>query len=381
MGSSRIFSQQMRRFAAAGALLFATLVPALVPALVSAATITVRSVEMSTSAKGAQEVSYTVKFTAATANTGAFVVDFCDSPVIGTACTAPTGLDVTGVGTTDNDTVSDVTSSRVKVLLNTAAGAGQQVTVELTGITNPEETDPFYARIVTYADDTNASKYTPTDVDGTDGTYFDEGTVALATTENIGVTGSVLESMIFCASGPNGGGTSPITSGCTGTLTPPSVALGDEDGVLGTELSEGTIYSQISTNAASGAVVNLKSNTTGCGGLERAGATDECDITPVTTAGTIDEGDAKFGLKLANINNGSGTINPVADYSTTNYFMHYDEQEEVGVTSTYGDPIYNTNSKPISDGSVDLTFGANVSNDTPAGTYSATLSLIATGKF
>src|SRR5690554_5707365 len=140
MGSSRIFSQQMRRFAAAGALLFATLVPALVPALVSAATITVRSVEMSTSAKGAQEVSYTVKFTAATANTGAFVVDFCDSPVIGTACTAPTGLDVTGVGTTDNDTVSHVTSSRVKVLLNTAAGAGQQVTVELTDITNPEET-------------------------------------------------------------------------------------------------------------------------------------------------------------------------------------------------------------------------------------------------
>jgi hypothetical protein len=150
--------------------------------------------------------------------------------------------------------------------------------------------------------------------------------------------------------------------------------------VLGNALSEGTIYSQISTNASGGAVVNLKSNATGCGGLIRAGAPSECDISPITTAGAISSGAAQFGLKLANITNGSGTINPVANYNTTTYFMNYVDGN-TGVTSTYGDPIYNTDDKPVSDGSVDLTFGANVSNDTPAGTYSATLSLIATGKF
>jgi hypothetical protein len=52
-----------------------------------------------------------------------------------------------------------------------------------------------------------------------------------------------------------------------------------------------------------------------------------------------------------------------------------------GVTSTYGDSLLDTANLPVNNKNVQITFGASVSNLTPAGLYSADLSLIATGKF
>lgn len=386
MRSLKVFNQRAWCMLGAAAML---VLATFVPAIVSAAQVTERSVEMSSSTKGATGVSYTVNFTAETDNTGAFVLDVCDDALVGTACTTAggaAGFDTTAgiaVGSNgDPATVTQVDANTAKVVLDTPVDTDGTVTVELTGLTNPSAADVFYARIVTYQDGTTNYNYTDAE---TLGAYLDEGTVALSTTDGFGVSGTVEETMTFCVSGPNDGGTNPIGTDCSGTLESPDIALGDEDGVLSTSQSTGTIYSQISTNAAGGAVVNLKSDATGCGGLLREGSgtvADRCSIAPITTPSSVSTiSDAQFGLKLASLDAATGTVAASGSYNTTHFFMNYVDGDATGVTSPYGDPVYNTDSEPVDDGTANLTFGAAIDSTTPAGKYSADFSLVATGKF
>jgi hypothetical protein len=381
MNSFRILDRQVRRIVAAVVLLSATVMPALVPALVSAETVTSRSVELSSSTKDASNVTYNVHFTTVASSTGAFAIDFCTTAAIGDTCTVSSGFSTSGVSTSGAYTVSAINSNKgVKVVLDSAVNGGTAVSVDLKNIHNPTNAGVMYARIVTYTDGTapgSGGNWNYTDP-ATLGSYLDAGAVALTITDGFSVSGSVLESLTFCASAPGAGNSNPITSGCGGTLTAPNVVLGT-NGVLTTTLSEGTIYTQLSTNAAHGAVVSLKNSTTG-GGLKRVEATDS-DIKPMSTAGAFSGGDAKFGLKLGNLGATTGSIVKSGNYDTTNYYMGYASNGSTGVTSAYGDPIYNTGGNPVSDGSADLTFGANISNVTPAGNYSAALGLIATGTF
>jgi hypothetical protein len=60
--------------------------------------------------------------------------------------------------------------------------------------------------------------------------------------------------------------------------------------------------------------------------------------------------------------------------------MGYAVGDTSGITGPYGDPIYSA-AGPVNQATANLTFGANISNVTPAGNYSAALNLIATGKF
>src|SRR5690606_27959110 len=131
----------------------------------------------------------------------------------------------------------------------------------------------------------------------------------------------------------------------------------------------------------------LKSDAAGCGGLINSSKKDDCFIGPVTSAlsATFDAGDALFGLKVvadADPDSGSKSsgvfqIRPLSGYNDTTYLLNYDDEEESGVTSVFGDPILDTNGAPASNKNKKLTFGASISNDTPAGKYSANMSLIA----
>lgn len=368
-----------RIFAALG-VLTASVLSAVVPAIVSADTVTERSVALSSTAKDAAAVKYTVNFktSAAAASTGAFLVQFCDSAAIGAVCTTPSGLLTTGVTATTGGTASAIaTNTGAKVVLTAPAVASTAVSIELNGIHNPTAAGTLYARIVTYVDDTALG----TNTSAAPGTYLDSGAVALTITDGFSVSGSVLESLTFCAS------TDVIETGCTKTtgdqvLASPSLKLGT-DGVLDTALSEGLINTQISTNALSGAIVSLKSDATGCGGLIRQGTgtnAERCGIGPfynTGTAGTIAASASKFGLKLSDLAN---TAVKSGAYDTTGFFMDYPGNDTTGVTSTYGSPVYNIPG-PASDATAGLNFGANMSSTTPAGTYSAAFSLIATGKF
>jgi len=377
MRSFRIFNRRAGALFAAIGLAFATLVPA----MVSAATVTERSVALSSSAKGATGVNYNVGFKAQHASTGAVVVDFCTTPNIGTTCSTPSGFSIGTLTTPSNGhAVSKIDSNTAKVVLSSAVGVGDPVSFTLSDITNPSSVSTIYARIVTYTDDTTNFGYSAADdLDNGGGgkVHLDDGSVAISINNGFDVSGRVLETLVFCASGDS------LTLTDCSDATPASVTLGS-GGILSTTLSEGTVHTLVSTNAASGAVVNLKSNTTGCGGLSRVGAdtfANGCGITPLTTAGTIADDAAKFGLKLGSLSAVTGAINAVGSYNTSNYYMNWVSGDATGVTSPYGDPIYNTNSAPVNVGKADLTFGANISNVTPAGNYSATMNLIATGKF
>jgi len=376
MSSFRLtFSRQaVGYFIAAAAILLA----AFIPALAMAAQVTERSVALSTSSADASAATYTVNFTAPT-TAAAFVLDFCtDSPVIGEDCAAPAGFKVDTATSTTSGFVASATTSGADnqvVITGTVTGA---ISVELTGIDNPTAAGNMYARIVTF--DTNAhalayvSNPVPTGV-------RDTGSVVIPITSTIGVSGAVLESMSFCVAG------AVIDDGCdlTGN-TAPNLVLGDEitPGVYALSTStvnEGDIFAQITTNAATGAVVNLKSSAAGCGGLINSSRPSECYITPALK--TNFTSGAKFGLKFDTVGTGTGTLAAAtgSDYNASTFVLNYASNELTGVTSTYGDPFVTTSNLPANNLGIKLTFGAGAATGTPAGAYSADLSLIATGKF
>ena len=362
MNSLRISTRRAGLVFAASALAFATMIPA----LASAAAITERSIDLSSSVANTSGVDYTVNFTAA-ADAGAVVVDFCsNSPSIGTACTAPTGFSLTSATTGGGFTKNgSSTASKLIVTGTIDVSDEDEISIPITGVANPTSAGPLYARIITYTDSVGALAYDSSNVNANNpGTHIDEGAVALQITSGFVVSGAVAETLAFCASGAN-----TIATGCTSGITSPNLSLGT-NGVLDLAASEGTIYTQLSTNAVGGAVVSLKSNAVG-GGLIRPGAVTS-DITPIsdTPVASLTNGAAKFGLKLASPTG----VAPVGVYSASTYYLG------AAVTSTYGDAIYDVGT-PVSDGTAGLTFAANISNTTPAGNYSAALNLIATGKF
>ena len=356
------------------------------PGLASAATVTERSIALDNTTVNAAGVKYTVNFKTATAGTGAFLVDFCsDTPVIGESCATPTDFDTQGV-TATGGTATRVDANTIKVVLTApAANAGDEVEVELGNIHNPSVRGTMYARIVTYANDTQMNGYTDA---GSVGTHLDDGGVAISIHDTIAVSAAVLESLQFCVSA------GVIDDNCTFTTEAykaPTLKLGDPVpgstdafAIDSSKVHEGAINTQLSTNAASGATVNIKSHAT-CAGLHRAGAASNlCDIAAAGTTGTFAGGTAKFGISTGAATPGgevaaSGVLQPAGVYAASQY--RFDPSSSVGVMSPYGSLILDTDSKPANNRNMPLTFGASAANNTPAGNYSAALSLIATGKF
>jgi hypothetical protein len=380
MSSFRLFNRQKLGYLITAA---AILLGAFVPALANAADVTARSITLSSSSKDAAGASYKVEFKASGA-AGAFVVDVCnETPIYKATCTGPTGFIASAATstTTDFTDVNELDSSATnQVEVTAAAGitAGQNVSVELAGIHNPSTTGIYYARIVTFDTKTHALAYTST---GSNAGVVDNGGVAIPITDTIGVSGAVLESMTFCVSGTD------ITGpACSVGVSAPTLALGTDPGTgvksLATGvMNSGDIWTQITTNATGGAVINLKSSATGCGGLVNSSKPSDCYISPAATTGDIDPlTQAKFGVML-NTPSGTGTLQAAsATYDTSHYRLNYVDNT-AGVTSTYGDPFLNTAGSPATNMTMKLTFGASALASTPAGTYSADLGLIATGKF
>lgn len=384
MGSLGVlFDRKARYIAAAVALLLAMILPT----LVSADQITSRSVALSTASADADGVTYQVKFTPV--GTGsAFVVDFCqESPLVGDTCTAPVGFDASGATSattnfTDVDSPTSNATNSVVVTRSSAWSAAAPITVDLDNIDNPTNDGTIYARILTFSSDTVADAYTST----VPGAYTDNGGVAIPITDTTSVSGAVLETLQFCAASET------ITANCADAGdNAPVLRLGEDqgNGVVALnpgQISEGNIYTQISTNAASGAVVSLKSGTP-CGGLMRVGAAG-CDIAAALNT-AVTGNSATFGMKIvAGTDPSDNGVTPSGAYQIngsfydgTNLKFNYVAGNASGVTSTYGDQILNTNGAPANNKAMTLTFGASANNTTPAGNYANDISLIATGTF
>lgn len=384
MRSFRISSRRAGRIATTAALLVATIVPSFAPALASAAVLTDRSVALSSSAKGASGVSYNFKFVQET-DAPEVVIQFCtNSPLIGEFCDAPAGMVVTtanaGAGVT---TIRSATGSTIK--LTKTAGSTEDITI--TGITNPSGAGTVYARILTYANTTDADVYNVTNAASAVGTAVDQGSVAFAITDSVSVSGAVLETLTFCVSGGE------LTStDCATGYSAPVLTLGEDVGdgtkaLNATNVSTGSIYTKLSTNAVKGAVVSLKStagvNQPGnvpCAGLALYG-TGTCSIAAAGTTGSFIAGAGKFGVRatLPTTNDGSDNNGIIAledEYDTSDYRL--DASAAIG---TYGSPLFNTSGGYANNRNVTLTFGATAAPNTPAGKYSAAISLIATGTF
>ena len=355
-------------FASAALALSAT-----VPALVSAATVTDRSISLSDSAKGAT-AQYDVKFTAQDANTNIAHVDFCTTA--SGSCTAPTGIDTSAAAVVSGaTTAATVTGDKgIKITLSATAGIGDPVDVKVSGIVNPSAAGVFYARIATYNTDTWTDANTL-------GTHLGDGVVALEATDGFEVKGQVLETLTFCVSGPV---SNDAPANC-GAAVSPNVTLGSSGVLSDTAGTDGDVYSLIATNASKGAVVNLKSDAVGCGGLYRDGVSDttHCGIGPIfAAAAALNDSDAKFGAKLALTQPaGGGTLAAGSGWSTSQYYMPWVSGDATGVTSVYGAKVFDTNNAPTNQGSAKLSFNANSNSLVPAGNYAAKFSLIATGTF
>lgn len=379
MISFKVFNQRNGRLATLAALSVATLSQAFMPAFVSAAQIADRSVSLDSAATSATNVTYTISFDSVGA-AGAYVVEFCnDTPLIGEACTAPTGMNA---ATAASATATAVTGAANKLTVTKTIGAAATITDTFTNISNPTVDGTVYARIVTYNNATNAGNYDDENL-GTGN--IDQGSAAFAITDSIGVSGDVLESLEFCVSG------TAIANCADVAATTPTLTIGETTGsvkaLASNAFSTGTVYTRLSTNASGGAVVNLKSGAISCGGLVLT-SNGACNILPLTTAtaaATVGADTTKtgFGVKLSgNVTDAvNGELRMLGSYEATNYYMNYVAGNATGVTSVYGDSVFDTNGTQTNDLSMDLTFGATIANNTPAGRYSADLSLIATGTF
>lgn len=370
-------------------------VPALTGTVSAAGQATERKVTLSSATPGATTTTYTVSFKpTATTNVGGIVVDFCgDSPIIGsTTCTLPSNFtlgtspafsNLTGIGSGGTWTAANslqgaaaASNYQVFVLTNATAqaptGTTTPITFNITGVTNPSSTGSFYARIYTF--DTAANTTTNYTASGTTRAAspsgrLDYGGVALSTATAINVSATVQEQLTFCVSKAAPG------TACSG-LTTPDVVLGSgTPKVLGTAVSTDTAYHQITTNAVNGVSVALKNtSSTACAGLSRdAGAT--CGIAAIGAEGTLSASSGQFGLHVDNGSGGSGTVTADTDYDGASAY-----NMTTATYGTYGDPISSTTGA-VTDVNSLLTYAAAAAPATPAGVYTATHSLIATGTY
>lgn len=385
-------------------------------------------------------VNYNVTFTTSAAGpAGSMVIDFCaQSPIINDTCTAPTGMSASSATlnatatsgnvqtTTDNWSVTDGLS-QIQLYDDNVQPANahpthdmQPSTTEsftLSGITNPSAANcspadancTFYARIYTYygnAFNSGPDAYSsPTSV----GTYIDYGGIALSTTNPITVTATVQEQLTFCVSSTDAATWTPSATsqinGCSASnLAYPALTLGHGTPTLildTTAVDIGKIWTDLSTNATHGAVIDMRnSNLTctgpgGAGGLSADGGTT-CAIPPVASGASgvvpIAAGTAAFGMWCGPYAvSGAGTTGSLACTTNFNdtvhtassppiYYGMYTNGGTGGVVGPYGATVASA-SGPTYNDYLEYVFGATASLTTPAGIYNADLSLIATGTF
>lgn len=349
----------------------------------SAAQITTRSLTLLTGAGGDggsmtsgvvnHEFTFTVPSVGNT-NIGSIRFDYCTTAA-GT-CTMPTGLATDGgstalayengaTGFTLNKTVN---GSPYLTRASSAVTAGTALTYRLSNITNPStivaSQRTFFVRINTYT--------------GTDGATgpVDSGTVAASTAEQIILTGTMPESLIFCAG---------ATIGTTSTI--PDCATATAGAVSFNQLFSPTDTATATSQLAASTNATLGYNITVNGETMKSGANT---ITAMAAPATISRGTGQFGMNLKLNTVATSTIavgaeiaaasngtdlrgQPLAGYNTVDTFKF--------VT---GDSIANSQSGgagPTNAQIYTVSYIVNVPGSQSAGTYTTTLTYVCTATF
>jgi hypothetical protein len=420
-----------------------------------AAQLQFRSIQITSGVGSGLDVTYKVSFKTGGTATSSMVIDFClNDPIIGDTCSAPTGMSVTGAAidpantgnlTSGGWSITNTNAPNPRIKLAQTSGAqlaaNTQQNFNILHITNPSTIDAttkgsYYARIYTF---TSTTYGTYTNAAAAAGSGFtDYGGIALSTDAVITITARVQETLTFCVSGadPNTWTTTGDCGDTAATAAPPNVVLGhgSPTAVLDTsQIDYGNIWTQLSTNATYGAVINMHSNIP-CGGLSAdyvpgvytagpptstTASSGTCAIPAIngganTGPSQMTPGTAAFGVAINSYTPTTqagpaaiGSLTPTSPYydpahysyagnvpNTASTYFGMDNTTATGfnasfpnqssyngaVTGAFGSTVL-TSSAPVSRVDARYTFAATDSLTTPAGIYTANLSLIATGTF
>lgn len=330
-----------------------SLAPLLVAEKASADVLSPRSVEVGSSFESTI-TSYKFKFTIPTAGPlGSIELEYCSNdPFVGTACTAPTGLSLSGASLSSETGETGFSihgSSTVnKIILTRVPSpnlAFQPVEYIFDDILNQQIIDPtVFVRISTFASD-----------DAT-GTRTDSGAVAYSVTRGISVEGFVPPYLRFCVG-------LTVSLDCT-SAAGSFIQLGE---LSKTNPNTATSQFSGSTNDPGGYSTFLAGRTMTSGNKTILGLNPAQPSIP---------GTSQFGLNLvANSNpaigqnpGGIGTMTPSSDYATPNLFKFSNQVIASSPVST------NPNLLTVS-------YVVNVSNSQDPGIYSTTMTYIATAAF
>lgn len=351
---ARLISSKASFVVSALVLVFVSMQFVFAPQMALAAQVTSRSLTLGSSAPSTA-TTYTFDFTTATTATfQSFQAQICDTA--SGSCSAPSGLTTTS-STLDSTSLSgswSVNNGTAGSLRGSATGAssttsGSARQIVFGAVTNPSATNTtYYARITLYSD--NAWS-----------TPVDTGTVAASTATQITLSGTMDESLVFCT------GTSITGTNC-GTVAGSSVNFGT---FSSTSTSSGTSVMAASTNGTSGYAITVNGSTLTC---SCAGSPTIAALATQTAAST---GTAQFGANLRdnatpNIGSdpsGSGSGTYTANYGTADQyrFVTGDSVASAGAAT-------NANAFTVS-------YIVNVPGSQAAGSYSATMTYIATATF
>lgn len=309
-------------------------------------------------------------------NVGSMKFEYCTTAAAvpnGLDCDAPTGLDATAADLTTENGVSgfsvDSTTANEVVLARSSASSTTAGTVEiqLDDIVNPEDpNETFFVRITTHQS-----------LDGT-GAEEDFGTVAASTAEPIILSGTMPESLVFCT-----GGTIDFTGGVPDCSTATSGSVSFDQLFSPTDTATALSQMAASTNAGQGYAITVNgptltsgSNTIdvmddGGGGPEALVlGTSQFGMNMVENSTTTDANGDPLGLNVDPTPNATNYLGEPA--------TNYDQQDLFKFGS--GDVVSNS-----SDGTDSQIFTSsyvvNVPGSQPAGTYTTTLTYIATATF
>lgn len=273
---------------------------------VYAAELANRSVFIGTS-KASAITTHSFQFTVPTAGVlGSIQFEYCtNTPFVGTACTAPAGLNVatatiqsqigiTGFSVHGSSTANNLILTRVP-----GAVAPQAVTYVMANITNPSAVQQsVFVRVSTYA--TN---------DAT-GAQTDEGAVVFSTARQIGATAFVPPYLTFCVG-------ITVSGDCSSVLGD-KVSLGE---LSSSATKTGTSQMSAATNDVAGYVLYLSGSTLTSGNII---------VNPIGAAAASVFGTSQYGINLrANTSPsvgqnpvGPGTGSPAASFNTPNLFSY-----------------------------------------------------------
>ena len=369
-----------------GIMLFGLIAGIFFPEQVSANQITIRSLTLQAGATdGGSKPSGTVRhqFTFTLPSVGApnvGSIEFRYCTLAAGICTTPAGLSTTAttLGTSSGAVFTSAvnTTNGAPYITRTAASiaAGTSVVAQLMDVVNPSAADcpanvtapscTFFVRISSFAS-TNAT-----------GSALDTGSVAASVNEQIILTGTMPESLVFCT-----GALVLTTVGVPDCSTATSGAISFNQLFSPTDTATASSQMAASTNAGSGYSITVNgttltsgSNTITAMGSSTPGVRGTSQFGLNLKANTITTSTPAIGTEVAPAANGTNYRGQaVAGYNTVESFKY--ATTNVVADSANGSPG-GTDAQIFT-----VSYIVNVPGSQPAGTYTTTLTYICTPTF